>query len=93
MSETLKKRLSAFTAMAMAMAAEAASNPYFMTMQRYRQQRDDAIRRRREDDAAMRALKYECRKEYEFSIHGEKIMAHDKKTAKKIYARRHSGKK
>ena len=69
--------------MAMLMAA-AASNPYYMTMQRYRQQRDDAIRRRREDDAAMRALKYECRKEYEFCIHGEKIMAHNKKTAMKI---------
>ena len=89
----MHKKIFPFTAMAMAMAAEAASNPYFMTMQRYRQQRDDAIRRRREDDAAMRALKYECRKEYEFCIHGEKIMAHDRKTALKIYNRRHSEKK
>ena len=79
--------------MAMAMAAEAASNPYFMTMRRYRQQRDDAIRRRREDDAAMRALKYECRKLYEYSIHGEKIKAPNRKTALKIYNRRHPEKK
>ena len=89
----MHKKIFPFTAMAMAMAAAAASNPYFMTIQRYRQQRDDAIRRRREDDAAMRALKYECRKEYEFCIHGERIMAHDRKTALKIYNRRHPEKK
>lgn len=88
----MKKRISTFATMALLMAA-AASNPYYMTMQRYRQQRDDAIRRRREDDVAMRALKYECRKEYEFCIHGEKIMAHNKKTAIKIYNRRHPEKK
>ena len=85
----MKKRVLPITLMAMAAAAMEASNPYFMTEQRYRQQRDDAIRRRREDDIAMRALKYECRKEYEFSIHGEKIMAHSRKEAIKKYNAKH----
>lgn len=65
----------------LAMAAAEANNPYFMAERRYRQKRDDAIRKRREDEAAMRALQYECRKEYEFSIHGEKIMAKSRKDA------------
>lgn len=76
-------------AMAMLAAAAQANDPYFMTMRRYRQQRDDAIRQRREDDAAMRALKYECKKKYEFSIHGEKITAFSRKDAIRKYNARH----
>lgn len=76
-------------AMAMMAAAAKANNPYFMTERRYRQKRDDEIKKRRQDEAAMRALKYECRKEYEFSIHGEKIMAKSRKDAIRKYNARH----
>ncbi len=72
-----------------AMAAAEANNPYFMAELRGRQLRDDDMRKRREDDAAMRALQYECRKEYEFSIHGEKITAKSRKDAIRKYNARH----
>lgn len=85
----MKRRVMPITLMAMAAAAMEAGNLYFMTERRYRQQRDADIRRRCEDDAAMRALCYECRKEYEFSIHGEKITAHSRKEAIKKYNTRH----
>lgn len=85
----MKKRVIPYLATMLAMAAAEANNPYFMAERRYRQKRDDAIRKRREDEAAMRALQYECRKEYEFSIHGEKIMAHSRKEAIKKYNTRH----
>lgn len=85
----MKKRILPFMATMLAMAAAEANNPYFMAERRYRQQRDDSIRKRREDDAAMRALQYECRKEYEFSIHGEKIMAKSRKDAIRKYNARH----
>lgn len=76
-------------AMTLAAAAMEASNPYFMAERRYRQQRDDEIKKRRQDDAAMRALQYECQKEYEFSIHGEKITARSRKDAIRKYNARH----
>ena len=79
------------TALMMAAAAEA-SNPYFMTERRYRQQRDDAIRQRRNDEVIKRTIISESQKEHEFSIHGEKIMARNKKTAMKIYTNRHKKK-
>ena len=85
----MKKRVLPFIATMLAMAAAEANNPYFAMERRYRQHRDDAIRQRRQDDAAMRALQYECKKEYEFSIHGEKIMAYSRKDAIRKYNARH----
>ena len=75
--------------MALMAAAAEANDQYFMTMRRYRQQRDDAIRQRREDEVVKRTIINESQKENEFSIHGEKIMAKNRKTAMKIYANRH----
>lgn len=85
----MKKNVKPFIAMALMAAAAEASDPYFMSARRYRQQRNDAIRKRREDDAAMRALVREYQKEYEFSIHGEKIMAKSRKDAIRKYNARH----
>lgn len=85
----MKKRVLPFVSTMLAMAAAEASNPYFMAERRYRQQRDEEIKRRRQDDAAIRALQYECRKEYEFSIHGEKITARSRKDAIRKYNARH----
>ena len=85
----MKKRILPFMATMLAMAAAESRNPYFMAERRYRQQRDDEIKKRRQDDAAMRALQYECRKEHEFSIHGEKIMAYSRKDAISKYKARH----
>ena len=81
----------------LAMAAAEARNPYFAAEQHYRQQRDDAIRRRRNDairqrrkeEALSKAISYECRKEHEFSIHGEKITAKSRKDAIRKYNLRH----
>lgn len=75
--------------MAMAMAAAEASNPYFMAERKYRQQRDEAIRKRREEEAVKRSIIRECQKEYEFSIHGEKIVAKSRKDAIRKYNARH----
>lgn len=85
----MKKRVMPIMAMALMAAAAEANDQYFMTMRRYRQQRDDAIRQRREDEVVKRTIINESQKENEFSIHGEKIMAKNRKTAMKIYANRH----
>ena len=85
----MKKRVLPFMAMAMAMAAAEASNPYFMAERKYRQQRDEAIRKRREEEAVKRSIIRECQKEYEFSIHGEKIVAKSRKDAIRKYNARH----
>ena len=85
----MKKRVMPIMAMALMAAAAEANDPYFMTMRRYRQQRDDAIRQRREDEVVKRTIINECQKEHEYSIHGEKVMAKNRKTAMKIYANRH----
>ena len=75
----MKKKVLPFLATAMLMAAAEANNPYFISERRYRQQRDDAIRRRRDEEVTRKALCSLCQKEYEFSIHGEKIMAKSRK--------------
>lgn len=85
----MKKRVLPIMATLFAMAAAEASNPYFAAERHCRQQRDDAIRRRREEDALSKAISYECRKEHEFSIHGEKITAKSRKDAIRKYNLRH----
>lgn len=65
-------------AMAMAMA----NDPYF-SLGTPKRQMSEGVK-----CALAHRLYHEDRSEREFIIHGEKIMAHDKKTAKKIYARR-----
>ena len=64
----------------------AASNPYFSLGTPKRQLSEDEKRERAHN------LNPVDLSEREFVIHGERIMARDKKTAKKIYARRHSKK-
>lgn len=85
----MKKRILPYMAMALMAAAAEANNPYLMAERRYRQKRDDAIRQRREDEAVKRAIIREQQKEYEFSIHGEKIMAKSRKDAIRKYNARH----
>lgn len=68
--------------MATAMMA-AASNPYFSLGTPRRKLSEEEMRERGH------RLSPVDLSEREFIIHGERIMAHDKKTAKKIYARRH----
>ena len=67
----------------LALAMAMASNPYFSLGRpaMSEEQRDRAHRLNPVDLS-----------EREFIIHGERIMAHDKKTAKKIYDRRHNKK-
>ena len=83
-----KKMYPYHLALAMAMA----SNPYFSLG---RPAMSEAERKRYEEYKRERAhrLNPVDMSEHEFIIKGERIMAHDKKTAKKIYARRHGGKK
>ena len=69
--------------MTMAAIMMAASNPYFSLGTPKRQLSEDEKRER-----AHRLNPVDL-SEREFIIHGERIMAHDKKTAQKIYARRH----
>ena len=70
-----------------AMAVAMASNPYYDTgyssRTRTRKMTDEEKR------ARGRKLCPLDMSEREFTIHGEKIMAHDRKTALKIYALRH----
>ena len=87
----MKRRVYPFmAAMAMAMA----NNPYF-SLGTTKRTMSEAERKRYEEYKRERAhrLNPVDMSEHEFIIKGERIMAHDKKTAKKIYARRHSGKK
>lgn len=65
----------------------AASNPYFSLGTPKRTMSEDEKRER-----AHRLNPVDLT-EREFIIHGEKIMAHDRKTALKIYQRRHPKKK
>ena len=69
-----------------------ASDPYF-SLGRSKRTMSEAERKRYEEYKRERAhrLNPVDMSEHEFIIKGD--MAHDKKTAKKIYARRHSGKK
>lgn len=75
-------------AMAMAMACD----PYFSLG---RPRMSEWQRKRYEQEKRDRAhrLAHVDMSEREFTIHGETIMAHDRKTALKIYARRHPKKK
>lgn len=65
-----------------AMAMAAASNPYFDTRRR------PAEVKPRDNTRARKFYKVDCQ-EHEFIIHGEAIMARNRKTALKIYANRH----
>lgn len=84
MHKNLNRR-SVMTMAAMMMAA--ASNPYFSLGTPNRTMSEDEKR-----DRAHRLNPVDL-SEREFIIHGEKIMAHDRKTALKIYQRRHPKKK
>ncbi|MBQ9093227.1 MAG: hypothetical protein IJY03_04440 [Prevotella sp.] len=66
-------------------AAASGRNPYFDTerRERMRQQRDKHFKERAHKLYAV------DQSEHEFVINGEAIMAHDRKTALKIYANRH----
>ena len=74
------------------MAMACGRNPYFDVVN---PMMTEAQKRRREEMLRERAhrLNPVDLSEREFIIHGERIMAHDKKTARKIYARRHLKKK
>lgn len=76
---------SALMAAMLMMAAAGGRNPYFDTesRERYRQQREKHFKER------AHKMYGEDRSEREFIIKGESIMAHDRKTALKIYANRH----
>jgi hypothetical protein len=73
------------------LALAMASNPYFSLG---RTTMSEAQRKRYEQEQRERAhrLNPVDLSEREFTVHGERIMAHDKKTAKKIYDRRHNKK-
>ena len=75
----------------LALAMAMASNPYFSLG---RTTMSEAQRKRYEQEQRERAhrLNPVDLSEREFTVHGERIMAHDKKTAKKIYDRRHNKK-
>ena len=83
----MHKKLNRRSVMTMAAAMmAAASNPYFSLGTHKRTMSEDEKR-----DRAHRLNPVDM-SEREFIIKGERIMAHDKKTALKIYARRHSQK-
>lgn len=71
-----------------------ASDPYF-SLGRSKRTMNEEERKRYEEYKRERAhrLNPVDMSKHEFIVKGERIMAHDKKTAKKIYARRHGGKK
>lgn len=75
-----------FVLMAAYMMA-AASNPYFSLGTPKRAMSEDE---KRERDHKLNRVDMS---QHEFIIKGEKIMAHNRKTALKIYARRHSNNK
>ena len=79
-------------ALAMAMAMASGRNPYFDVV---KPRMTEIQKRKHEEYLKERAhrLNPVDMSEREFIIKGERIMAHDKKTALKIYARRHSQKK
>ena len=79
-------------ALAMAIAMASGRNPYFDVVN---PMMTEIQKRKREEYLKERAhrLNPVDMSEREFIIKGERIMAHDKKTALKIYARRHSQKK
>ena len=86
----MAKKFYPSTVMAMAMAM--ASNPYFDVVN---PRMTEAQKRKREEYLRERAhqLNPVDLSEREFIIKGERIMAHDRKTALKIYNRRHPEKK
>ena len=65
----------------------AASNPYFSFGRPVRKMSEDEMRERAHQ------LNPVDLSQHEFIIHGERIMARNRKTALKIYERRHSKKK
>ena len=79
-------------ALAMAIAMASGRNPYFEVVN---PMMTEIQKRKREEYLKKRAhrLNPVDLSEREFIIKGERIMAHNKKTALKIYARRHSQKK
>lgn len=81
-----RKSMVLLTAMMMA----AANNPYFGTPRRRRELTTEQKRQRLQELGHQ--LNPVNLTEHEFIIHGEKIMARNKKTALKIYANRHSNK-
>jgi hypothetical protein len=81
-------------ALHMAMAMMAARNPFFSngrsTRTMSKEERECYEQEKRERAHTLNPVDLS---EREFIINGERIMAHDKKTAKKIYERRHQDKK
>lgn len=65
-------------------ASMAASSGLFITLHDYHVAGKMAEQRQR-----LQKLYAQRRQEYEYVIKGEHIMAHDKRTARKIYAKRH----
>ena len=72
-----------------AMMMAAAGNPYFGTPRRRERTPEQKRQRLQELGHKLNPVNLT---EHEFIIHGEKIMARNKKTALKIYANRHSNK-
>lgn len=82
----MRKRISPTIMLATAMMLASASNPYFGISRRRELTPDQKRQRLQELGHQLNPVNL---KEYEFTIHGEKIMARNKKTALKIYANRH----
>ena len=81
---TLRKHLN--MAMMMAMLAMQGGGRRCNPVPRYVDRNDPDVRRR------IQKVYGENRDEHEFNINGEIIVAHDRRTAKKIYANRHKKK-
>jgi len=78
--------------MAAMMMAAAAGNPYFATGAPRRSYGGGRRELTEEEKARNHQMYGVNMTEHEFVIHGEKIMARNKKTAMKIYANRHKKK-
>ena len=85
----MKKSIRNAAMMMMAAAMMGTGNEYFDTG-RHRARRDPYERETEEERRQrLRMLYGQNRQEHEFVVHGERIMARDKRTAMKIYANRH----
>ena len=83
----MKKAVNA-ALMAAMMMSTAYDNRHFMTDPEY----GERMRRRREaqlKERAQRAVAQYQSQQHEFVVHGEKIVANNRKTALKIYEKRH----
>lgn len=86
MRKRISQTIMLATAMMLASANNPYNNPYFGTPRRRELTPDQKRQRLQELGHQLNPVNL---KEYEFTIHGEKIMARNKKTALKIYANRH----